>query len=124
MKQHDAIDALLALGQDTRLTAFRLLIEEGPHGLNVGEIAVRLGVNLSTLSRHLAQMERAALLKSWRRERQVFYAINHRGTADLIRFLTEDCCKANPEICGGFSRRREEDRKRRKDRQVREKNPA
>ncbi len=106
MKSNEAIDAFLALGQDTRLNAFRLLMEEGPPGLPVGKIAERLEVNVSTLSRHLAQMERAALLKSWRSERQVFYAVDHQGTRSLIRFLTEDCCKANPDICGEFSRRR------------------
>lgn len=106
MESDKAIDAFLALGQDTRLNAFRLLMEEGPPGLPVGQIAERLTVNVSTLSRHLAQMERASLLKSWRKERQVFYAVDHQGMGALIRFLTEDCCKANPEICGDFSRRR------------------
>lgn len=106
MKSNEAIDSLLALGQETRLAAFRLLMEEGPPGLTVGEIATQLSVNVSTLSRHLAQMERADLLRSWRKERQVFYAVDHQGTGKLIRFLTEDCCKANPEICGDFSRNR------------------
>lgn len=106
MNSNEAIDAMLALGQETRLAAFRLVMEEGPPGLCVGEIASRLGVNVSTLSRHLAQMERAALLKSWREERQVFYSVDHAGTGDLIRFLREDCCKANPDICGEHSRRR------------------
>lgn len=106
MKTNEAIAAFLALGQDTRLAAFRLLMEQGPVGLPVGEIAARLDVNLSTLSRHLTQMERVDLLRSWRRERQVFYAVDHKGTGALIRFLMEDCCKANPEICGEYSRRR------------------
>lgn len=106
MKTKDAIDSLLALGQETRLAAFRSLMEQGPQGLAVSEIARQLDVNVSTLSRHLAQMERAALLRSWRKERQVFYAVDHGGTRNLIRFLTEDCCKANPDICGDFSRAR------------------
>lgn len=106
MQSNEAIDAMLALGQETRLAAFRLLIGEGRAGLCVGDLASRLEANVSTLSRHLAQMERARILKSWRKERQVFYAVDHAGTGDLIRFLTEDCCKANPDICGDFSRRR------------------
>ena len=106
MESDSAISALLALGQETRLAAFRLLMEQGPPGLTVGETAERLGANVSTLSRHLAQMERAGLLRSWRKERQVFYAVDHKGTGTLIRFLTEDCCKANPDICGSFSRDR------------------
>lgn len=110
MESKEAIDALLALGQETRLAAFRLVMEQGPPGLSVGEIAERLEVNLSTLSRHLAQMERASLLRSWRRERQVFYAVDHAGAGAIIRFLTEDCCKANPDICGNYSRLRDGDR--------------
>ena len=106
METNEAIGAFLALGQETRLSAFRLLMEQGPVGLPVGEIAERLDVNVSTLSRHLAQMERVDLLRSWRKERQVFYAVDHQGTRGLIRFLMEDCCKANPDICGDFSRRR------------------
>ncbi|MCG8693468.1 MAG: metalloregulator ArsR/SmtB family transcription factor [Minwuiales bacterium] len=99
MKSHQAITALLALAQETRLAAFRLLVEQGPPGLPVGAIAERLGVNVSTLSRHLAQLERAALLRSWRRERQVFYAVDGDGTDALLLFLTEDCCKADPQSC-------------------------
>ena len=106
MNSDDAIGAFLALGQETRLAAFRLVMAQGPAGLPVGEIATRLGANLSTVSRHLAQMERADLLRSWRKERQVFYAVDLQGTRSLIRFLMDDCCKADPDICGEFSRRR------------------
>ena len=43
MKNTQAISALAALAQDTRLAIFRLLVERGPGGLAAGEIAVRLG---------------------------------------------------------------------------------
>jgi ArsR family transcriptional regulator, arsenate/arsenite/antimonite-responsive transcriptional repressor len=106
MESKEAIGALLALGQETRLAAFQLLMEQGPPGLSVGEIAGCLEVNFSTLSRHLAQLERASLLRSWRKERQVFYAVDHAGARAIIQFLTEDCCKADPDICGRYSRQR------------------
>ena len=93
MKSNDTITALVALGQDTRLAAYRLLMEHEPAGLPAGDIARRLGVNPSTLSRHLAQLERARLFVSRRAERQIIYQIDHRGTGALLRFLTEDCCK-------------------------------
>lgn len=99
MKSEEAIDRLLALGQPTRLGAYRLLVEHGPVGLPVTEIARKLGVNVSTLSRHLAQMERASLLKSARRDRQVFYSCSASGLKDLMTFLTENCCQANPGSC-------------------------
>ena len=95
MESKNAIEALLALGQETRLAAYRLLVEQEPHGLASGAIAQKLGVNASTMSRHLAQLERALLLRSWREQRQIMYAIDHEGTGQLLHFLTEDCCKAH-----------------------------
>ena len=64
MESKNAIEALLALGQETRLAAYRLLVEQEPHGLASGSIARKLGVNESTMSRHLPQLERAVLLRS------------------------------------------------------------
>ncbi len=95
MESNKAIEALLALGQESRLAAYRLLVEHEPYGLPSGEIARRLGVNASTMSRHLAQLERAGLLRSWRDQRQVMYAVDYDGTERLMRFLQEDCCKAH-----------------------------
>jgi DNA-binding transcriptional ArsR family regulator len=92
------IEALLALAQETRLAAYRLLVRTGSSGLFAGEIASALNVNPSTMSRHLAQLERANLLRSWRVQRQVLYAINWDGTSQLLKFLTEDCCRASPSI--------------------------
>jgi DNA-binding transcriptional ArsR family regulator len=95
MESKQAIQALSALAQETRLAAYRLLVEHEPHGLASGAIARKLGVNASTLSRHLAQLERVSLLRSWRDQRQIMYAIDHQGTGQLLNFLTEDCCKAH-----------------------------
>ncbi len=95
------LEAFLALAQETRLAAYRLLVKAGPSGLSAGSIAETLNVNPSTLSRHLAQLEQASLLRSWRVQRQVFYAIDWRGTNQLLRFLLEDCCRADPAIWGG-----------------------
>jgi DNA-binding transcriptional ArsR family regulator len=94
----NAIDALSALAQGTRLELYRLLVRTGPSGLPAGEIAAQLDANPSTLSRHLAQLERAGLVRSWRVQRQVFYAIDWQGTEALLAFLIEDCCKADPGV--------------------------
>jgi DNA-binding transcriptional ArsR family regulator len=96
MKSNDVIDALLALGQETRLAAYRLLVAHEPDGLPSGVIAEKLNANPSTVSRHLAQLERARLLRSRRDQRQIVYAIDHEGTGELLWFLTEDCCTARP----------------------------
>ena len=100
METKHAVAALSALAHDTRLRAFRLLVEQGPPGLPAGEIAERLSVSPPTLSSHLAQLERAGLAHSWRVERRIFYAVEVEGTRRLLRYLTEDCCEGQPELCG------------------------
>lgn len=91
----DAISALEALAQETRLAAFRLLVREGSKGLNVGEIAGRLDANPSTLSRHLAQMELAGLVTAARDGRQMIYRADFNGMRGLVLFLLEDCCRGD-----------------------------
>jgi DNA-binding transcriptional ArsR family regulator len=105
VKTPDALQALAALSHATRLDVFRLLVAQGAIGLPAGQIALRLKVAPSTLSPHLAQLERAGLATSWRDERRIFYAVNIEGMRALLAFLTEDCCSGHPEICGYPPRR-------------------
>jgi ArsR family transcriptional regulator len=85
----EAIEAFAALAQEHRLAVFRLLVREGPNGLPAGEIADRVAVPSSTLSRHLAHLEQAHLLRSWRVKRQIYYAVDIEGTRRLVAFLME-----------------------------------
>jgi DNA-binding transcriptional ArsR family regulator len=100
MEEKQAIDALSALAHATRLNAFRLLVQVGTKGLTAGEIADRVRVPPSTLSTHLALLERSNLLQARRVGRRIFYAANYEGTRRLLSFLTEDCCQGRPELCG------------------------
>ena len=102
MESKLAIEAFQALAQETRLSALRLLVQAGPNGLAAGEIAERLAVQPSTLSTHLAILERAGLVASRRQQRHIFYAAQYEGLRALIAFLMEDCCQGRPEICGGL----------------------
>ena len=99
MTKPEALEALAALGQETRLDVFRLLIRQGPIGMTAGAVAEALKVAPSTLSPHLAQLERAELATSWRVDRRIFYAVNIEGTRRLLRYLTEECCGGHPELC-------------------------
>jgi DNA-binding transcriptional ArsR family regulator len=100
MDERNAIEALAGLAQEHRLRVFRLLLREGPGGLPAGQIAERLGVPASTMSSHLAQLERASLLRSRRDQRRILYAVDLDGVPRLLAFLIEDCCQGHPELCG------------------------
>ena len=70
MEQKAALAALAALAHETRLAVFQLLVTAGPSGLPAGEIAARVGVPATTLSFHVKELDRAGLLRSWRRQWQ------------------------------------------------------
>ena len=93
-------DTFAALAHDLRLRIFRLLVATGPDGLAAGEIGEKLDVGASTLSAHLAQLERVGLLRSHREHRRIIYAIDTEGTQGLVSFLVDDCCGGRPELCG------------------------
>ena len=101
MKSKDAIEALAALAQETRLAIFRLLVRQGPDGLPAGAIGERLEIPAPTLSFHLAQLSRAGLVASRRAGRSILYAADYRGMNGLLTYLTEDCCQGRPELCVG-----------------------
>ncbi len=103
MDETHATQALGALAQPTRLAVFRLLVREGPEGLPAGAVAARVGVQPATLSFHLAQLERAGLLVSRRRSRQILYAADFAAMRGLVGFLLDDCCHGRPEICEGLT---------------------
>ena len=86
------VEQFSALGQKDRLAIFRLLVRAGPQGNCVDDIKRRLKMPGSTLSHHLDALTRSRLLSAQRSGRFIYYAVNWREAADLIRFLTEDCC--------------------------------
>ena len=86
------VEQFSALGQEDRLVIFRLLVRAGPEGNCVDDIKRRLKMPGSTLSHHLDALTRSGLITARRSGRFIFYAVNWRETANLIRFLTEDCC--------------------------------
>lgn len=91
--------ALTALAQDTRLSAFRLLVEAGPAGLPAGAIASALGKPHNTLSSHLGVLEHARLVSSVRKGRSIVYSVDIDQFRRLLSFLVQDCCQGRPESC-------------------------
>lgn len=95
----DAVAALGALAQETRLEVFRLLVEAGPDGLAAGEIGRRLGLPPPTLSFHLAQLKASGLVTARRTGRSIVYATDFARMNSLLVYLTNNCCRGRPEVC-------------------------
>ena len=74
MSPKQIVAALAALGQETRLEVFRLLVQRGPNGLAAGAIAQALDLPPSSLTFHLQQLTHAGLITHRRMSRQVIYA--------------------------------------------------
>jgi DNA-binding transcriptional ArsR family regulator len=102
MDAPQAVTALGALGHDTRLALFRLLVERGPDGLPAGVIAERLGIPPSSLTFHLQHLHRAGLVTQRRLHRHLIYAADYAAMNGLLLYLTDNCCgcgSAAP-VCG------------------------
>lgn len=95
MDTQHALVAFDALSQETRLRIFRTLVEYGDTGLAAGALADRLKVAQNTLSFHLQHLSHAGLVTSRREGRSIVYAANFTFFTGLIRFMVDDCCRAD-----------------------------
>jgi ArsR family transcriptional regulator, arsenate/arsenite/antimonite-responsive transcriptional repressor len=94
-----AVIALGALAQETRLSIYRLLVETGPEGLSAGRIADSLKTPAATLSFHLKELARAGLVSSRQEKQFIYYAVDFERMAELMSFLTQNCCRGMPQAC-------------------------
>ena len=99
MESSHALTAFAALSQQTRLDAFRLLIEAGSEGMIAGDIAARLDVRPNTLSANLSVLTQAGLATATREGRQIRYRAEMAGLKGVLTFLMQDCCHGNPALC-------------------------
>ncbi len=99
MSAPHALAALAALGQQTRLAIFRLLMGTEPKGLSAGAIADKIGCPHNTLSSHLSILARSGLIRGARDGRSIIYRADVEGIRTLIGFLVTDCCHGHPELC-------------------------
>jgi len=92
MKNTDAISAFLALGQESRLNIFRLIIQRGDVGLTPAQIIEKLCIRNARLSFHLIELVLANLLLVERQSRNLIYRPNADLVQDLSEFLLDNCC--------------------------------
>lgn len=96
MDLNAAADSLAALGHDTRLAIYRLLVQAGSEGLNAGVISARLALAPATLSFHLAHLTRTGLVASRPEGRFIYYRADYARMNTLLGFLTANCCAGEP----------------------------
>src|SRR3984885_2064160 len=104
METMNAVAALAALAQETRLEIFRLLVQAGPEGMAAGQVAERLGLAPNTLTFHFDRLRFAGLVSVRRDGRSMIYAARYEAMNGLVSFLTENCCQgaqdcAPPAVC-------------------------
>jgi DNA-binding transcriptional ArsR family regulator len=92
VRKTEAVEALGALAQEHRLDLFRLLVQAGRSGMSAGRIADRLGVPNSSLSFHLAQLQKAGLIAQRRDGRSLIYTADYAAMDRLVAYLMENCC--------------------------------
>jgi DNA-binding transcriptional ArsR family regulator len=92
MKTRDVLAALAALAQESRLAAFRLLVQIGPEGLAASKIAEQLDLAPSSLSFHLKELSHAGLITARQDGRFIIYSANFDTMNGLLAFLTDNCC--------------------------------
>ena len=99
MDKKQSLDAFSALGQETRLDVFRLLVTAGPEGMLAGEIGETLGVRQNTMSANLTILAHAGLIRNGREGRSIRYFADMEGVKGLLEFLLEDCCGGRKDLC-------------------------
>jgi DNA-binding transcriptional ArsR family regulator len=92
MDTQEAIIIFDALSQETRLSAFRLLVKAGRKGLAAGEISEKLGTPHNTMSFHLSHLANAGIVSAQRQGRSKIYSVNFEAMSGFISFIVKDCC--------------------------------
>lgn len=96
MKTADALSALSALSHETRLGAFRELVQAGSAGLSVGDLRDRLDVPAPTLSAYLNTLRASGLVTDTREGRVIRVRANFDRMNALLDYLTDNCCAGEP----------------------------
>jgi ArsR family transcriptional regulator, arsenate/arsenite/antimonite-responsive transcriptional repressor len=100
MTDTQAVQALAALAQLSRLQVFRWLVVAGSEGGTPGAIAQALGLPATALSFHLKELVHAGLVSQERQGRNLIYRPQLGAMQGLLGFLTANCCQGNVQLIG------------------------
>ncbi len=99
MKTTNAVKALGALAQESRLEIFRMLVRRGKAGMAAGALSEHFSMPPATMSFHLKELSNSGLITSRRESRSIIYAANYEQMQELLGFLMENCCADNGGKC-------------------------
>jgi len=103
METKTALTALSALSHETRLAAFRYLVQAGPEGTPVGALRDELDIPPATLTAHLNLLRAAGLVDDEREGRVIRVRANYERMNALLGYLTENCCAGAASCAPGAS---------------------
>ncbi len=93
-----ADDFFKAFIDESRLKAFLILMERGE--LTVNEVAGRMDISQSNVSRHLSFLKKAGVTLSRKNGRETYYRVNYENLAGRLRSILSiirECCPPGKE---------------------------
>lgn len=85
-------DRLCALGNETRLKIYRILVRAGHDGVPVSELQRRTGAAMSTVSHHLHRLIQVGLVYQEREGTTLFCHADYQAMDETLGSLTKVCC--------------------------------
>jgi hypothetical protein len=92
MTNTDAVRVFLALGQETRLNVFRLIVQKGDTGIRPSQLGELLDVTSATLSFNLKKVPQSNLVMGECQSTNLIIRPRADVVEDLMEFLLFNCC--------------------------------
>jgi len=86
-------DFFAAFTDESRLRVFLILMEHGE--MTVNQVADRMDIAQSNVSRHLAMLKRAGVAQSRKDGRETYYQINYQNISQRLQSIlniVQQCC--------------------------------
>ena len=98
MKKCNLSNFFKALGEPNRMAIFNHLCRRRSK-VNVNEVSTCCDVDLSVVSRHLATLKKAGVLKAEKEGKEVFYSVDGKDIAKQLRDLADEIEKQSNNGC-------------------------
>ena len=92
----DIAKRMAAIGNETRLEVYRLLVRAGDKGLPVTSIQKRLDVPASTLSHHLHKLIQVGLVQQERQGTTLICRADYQAMEQTFELFASECCVDDP----------------------------